>query len=71
MLYIYWGGGHQPHPEQQEVLMLSSKCSSVQPLGGHYINKSDISYLKTSQAFDVQIHSRALLAAVVYWLVTL
>jgi len=34
-------------------------------------NKSDISYLKTSRAFDVQIHSRALLAAVVCWLATL
>jgi len=34
-------------------------------------NKSDISYLKTSRAFDVQIHSRAFLAAVVCWLVTL
>jgi len=34
-------------------------------------NKSDISYLKTSRAFDVQIHSRALLAAVACWLATL
>ena len=35
-----------------------------------YWNKSDISYLKTSWAFDVQIYSRALLAAVVCWLAT-
>ena len=35
------------------------------------LNKSDISYLKTSRAFDVEIHSRALLAAVVCWLATL
>ena len=35
------------------------------------VNKSDISYLKTSRAFDVQIHSRALLAAVVCWSATL
>jgi len=34
-------------------------------------NKSDISYLKTSRAFDIEIHSRALLAAVVCWLATL
>ena len=32
---------------------------------------SDISFLKTSRAFDIQLHSRALLAAVVYWLATL
>jgi len=47
-------------------------------LRGYYVtktsdngNKSDISHLKTSRAFDVQIHSRALLAAVVCWLATL
>jgi len=34
-------------------------------------NKSDISYLKTSQAFDVPIHSRALLAAILCCLATL
>jgi len=33
-------------------------------------NKSDISYLKTSRAFDVPIHSRALLAAILCWLAT-
>jgi len=34
-------------------------------------NKSDIPYLKTSRAFDIQIHSRALLAAIPCWLATL
>ena len=33
--------------------------------------KSDISYLKTSQASNVPIHSRALLAAILCWLATL
>ena len=33
-------------------------------------NKSDISYLKASRAFDVPIHSRALLAAILSLLVT-
>jgi len=37
----------------------------------HWSNKSDISYLKTRQAFDVLIHSRVLLAAILCWLVTL
>jgi len=31
------------------------------------VTKSDISYLKTSRAFDVLIHSRALLAAILCW----
>jgi len=35
------------------------------------INKSDISYLKTSRAFDVPIHTRALLAAILCLLATL
>ena len=35
------------------------------------LNKSDISYLKTSQAFDILIHSRALLADILCWLATL
>jgi len=34
-------------------------------------NKSDISYLKISRLFNVPIHSRALLAAILCWLVTL
>ena len=34
-------------------------------------NKSDISYLKTSWGFDIPIHSRTLLAAILCWLVTL
>ena len=34
-------------------------------------NKPDISYLKASWAFYVLIHSRALLAAILCWLVTL
>jgi len=35
-------------------------------------NKSDTSYLKkNSWAFDIPIHSRALLAAILFWLVTL
>jgi len=34
-------------------------------------NKSDISYLKTSRPFDILIHSRALLAAILCWLATL
>ena len=33
--------------------------------------KSDISYLKTSRAFDIPIHSRVLLAAILSWLATL
>ena len=33
-------------------------------------NKSDISYLKTSWAFNVPIHSRDLLAAILCWLAT-
>ena len=33
-------------------------------------NKSDVSYLKTCQPFDIPIHSRALLAAILCWLVT-
>ena len=33
----------------------------------YHKQKSDISYLKTSRAIDVEIHSRALLAAVVCW----
>jgi len=35
------------------------------------LNKSDISYLKNKPAFDVLIHSRALLAAILCWLATL
>ena len=34
-------------------------------------DKSDISYLKTSWAFNIPIHSRALLAVILCWLVTL
>jgi len=34
-------------------------------------NKSDIPYLKNSQALDVPIHTRALLAAILCWSVTL
>ena len=34
--------------------------------GTDELKKSDISYLKTSQAFDVAIHSRALLAAILF-----
>ena len=34
-------------------------------------NKSDISYLKTSRAFNVPIHLRALLEATLCWLATL
>jgi len=34
-------------------------------------SKSDISYLKASWAFDILIHSRALLAAILCWLATL
>ena len=34
-------------------------------------DKSDISYLKASWAFNIPIHSRALLAAILCWLVTL
>ena len=33
-------------------------------------NKSDISYLKTSQPLDIPIYSRALLAAIISLLVT-
>ena len=33
-------------------------------------DKSDISYLKNSRAFDIPIHSRALLAAILCWLAT-
>jgi len=35
------------------------------------MNKSDISYLKTSRVLDVLIHSRALLVAILCWLATL
>jgi len=35
------------------------------------INKSDISYLKTSQAFNVLIHPTTLLTAILCWLTTL
>ena len=34
-------------------------------------DKIDISYLKTNRAFDIPIHSRALLAAIFCWLATL
>ena len=36
-----------------------------------HMNKSDISCLKTSWAFDIPIHLRALLAAILCWLGTL
>jgi len=73
-IVIGQGGQFQPNHLSGHQDILAHMTIVAQPVGSHVFNckkNSDISYLKTSQAFDIPIPSRVLLAAVLCWLVTL